>query len=103
MGYVECSGEVYETDSVIGTLCNDEWCLLADSGFCDNCLPVLQRLGVDEGTVRLIKSMDQGRSHWATPHRPDSSLKLLYSKQPKLGLTQEFVVDCALFQSIFAR
>ena len=25
----------------------------------------------------------------------DSSLKWLYSKQPKLGLTQEFVVDCA--------
>ena len=24
-----------------------------------------------------------------------SSLKWLYSKQPKLGLTQEFVVDCA--------
>ena len=25
-----------------------------------------------------------------------SSLKWLYSKQPKLGLTQEFVVDCVL-------
>ena len=24
-----------------------------------------------------------------------SSIKWLYSKQPKLGLTQEFVVDCA--------
>ena len=25
----------------------------------------------------------------------NSSLKWFYSKQPKLGLTQEFVVDCA--------
>ena len=36
---------------------------------------------------------------WASPCNLDSTIclksQVVYSKQPKLGLTQEFVVDCA--------
>ena len=39
--------------------------------------------------------MARATNVWLGPPTYGSSLKWLYFKQPKLGLTQEFVMDCA--------